>query len=132
MALPFQAHYSATKAAIASLSDAMRLELAAHGVRVSCVEPSDFATGFTDARVVTRAEGSPYGAALETCLKEVDKQERGAPAPDWVAKVVVAVASRPKVPVRRPVGQNARTICLLQRLLPARMVERLVGSHYGM
>jgi NAD(P)-dependent dehydrogenase (short-subunit alcohol dehydrogenase family) len=132
MALPFQAHYSATKAAIASLSDAMRLELAPHGVRVTCVEPSDFATGFTDARVVARVPGSAYASALETCLREVEKQERGARAPDWVAKVIVAAASDGKAPARRPVGQNARTICLLQRLLPARIVERLVGSHYGL
>jgi NAD(P)-dependent dehydrogenase (short-subunit alcohol dehydrogenase family) len=131
MALPFQAHYSATKAAIASLSDAMRLELAPHGVRVSCVEPSDFATGFTDARVVARVDGSAYASALETCLKDVEKQERGAPAPDMVARVIVDIAGRERTPVRRPVGQNARIICLLQRLLPARIVERMVGSHYG-
>src|SRR5512138_2521163 len=81
MALPFQGHYSATKAAIASLSDTLRMELAPHGVRVACVEPSDFATGFTDARSVTHCANSPYAAVVERCLKEVEKQERGAPSP---------------------------------------------------
>ncbi len=131
LALPFQAHYSATKAAIASISDALRMELAPHGVHVTCVEPSDFATGFTDARCVSRAEASPYATTIERCLAEVEKQERGAPPPDWVARVVQQVAEDPNPPVRRPVGGNARTICFLLRLMPARWAERMIRAHYG-
>jgi NAD(P)-dependent dehydrogenase (short-subunit alcohol dehydrogenase family) len=131
MALPFQGHYSATKAAIASLSDALRMELAPHGVRVTCVEPSDFATGFTDARSVARSPDSPYAAVMDRCLREVEKQERGAPGPEWVARVVQQLVESADPPPRRPVGTNARTICFLQRLFPARLAERLVRSHYG-
>ncbi len=131
LALPFQAHYSASKAAIASISDALRMELAPHGVAVTCVEPSDFATGFTDARCVSRSTASPYAATSERCLKEVDRQERGAPGPEWVARVVQQVAEDPNPPVRRPVGSNARTICFLLRLMPARWAERMIRAHYG-
>jgi short-subunit dehydrogenase len=130
IALPFQAHYSATKAAIASISDAMRIELAPHGVRVTCVEPSDFATGFTDARCVLRGDESSYASALERCLKEVEKQERGASDPDWVARLVQEVAESSDPPPRRPVGSNARVLCLLLRLIPARLAERMIRSHY--
>lgn len=130
MALPFQAHYSATKAAIASLSDALRIELAPHGVRVTCVEPSDFATGFTEARRVSRSRDSAYAAAVDRCLKEVEKQERQAPQPEWVARVVQQLLEMADPPPRRPVGSNARLICLLQRVLPARLTERIVRGHY--
>jgi NAD(P)-dependent dehydrogenase (short-subunit alcohol dehydrogenase family) len=129
-ALPFQAHYAATKAAIASVSDALRLELAPHGVRVTCLEPGDFATGFTDARRVVRREGSPYLDALERCLGAVDKQERGGPSPDWVARVVERVSQMRNPPARRPVGPGARTLCLLLRLLPDRVRERGVRLNY--
>jgi NAD(P)-dependent dehydrogenase (short-subunit alcohol dehydrogenase family) len=131
MTLPFQGHYSATKAAIASLSDALRMELAPHGVRVTCVEPSDFATGFTDARCMARSQDSPYAAAFDRCLREVERQERGAPSPERVASVVQALLETPAPPARRPVGGNARLICLLHRLMPARWTERLVRGHYG-
>lgn len=130
IALPFQAHYSATKAAIASLSDAMRMELAPHGVRVTCVEPSDFATGFTGARVVAGNGQSIYREVAERCLREVERQEQSAPNPEWVARVVERVAADDSPPPRVPVGQNARTICLLFRLLPARLAERFIRSHY--
>lgn len=131
IALPFQAHYSATKAAIAALSDALRIELKPHGVRVTCVEPGDFATGFTDARLVSSAPASPYRQALERCLKAVDEQERGGPRPEWVGSVVQDLSRMDQPPARRPVGQWARTMCLLVRLLPDRVRERIVGLHYG-
>lgn len=130
--LPFQGHYSATKAAIAAISDTMRMELRPHGVRVTCVEPSDFATGFTGARLVVAAPGSSYRDAAERCLNEVEKQERGAPDPDWVARVIERLAGHPSPPARVPVGQNARLICLLLRVLPPSIAERMIRSHYGL
>lgn len=130
IALPFQAHYSATKAAIAALSDALRIEVAPHGVRVTCVEPGDFSTGFTDARTVTRAENSPYREALDRCLAAVDDQERGGPKPEWVGRVVDGLSRMEQPPARRPVGEWARTMCGLLRVLPDRVRERIVRSHY--
>lgn len=132
IALPFQAHYSATKAAIASMSDAMRLELAPHGVRVTCIEPGDFATGFTDARQVTRDAGSVYREMVDRCLAAVDGQERGGPSPEWVGRVVREVSRATDPPARRPVGRSARTLCALLRVLPDRLRERFVRSHYDL
>ncbi len=131
IALPFQGHYSATKAAIASLSDALRMELAPHGVRVTSVEPSDFATGFTDARCSSLPAGSPYAERRARCLTEVERQERGAPGPELVAEVVRQLLESPNPPSRRPVGTNARLMCLLLRLIPARYAERMIMKHYG-
>jgi hypothetical protein len=64
------------------------------------------------------------------CLAEVEKQERSAPDPAWVARVVQELAESADPPPRRPVGSNARRICLLLRLLPARLAERMIRSHY--
>ncbi|MGE5358976.1 MAG: SDR family NAD(P)-dependent oxidoreductase [Bacteroidales bacterium] len=130
--LPFQAHYSATKSAIATISDAMRHELRPHGVFVTCVEPSDFATGFTGSRVVGNRPGSAYGEAAARCLREVEKQETGAPDPDWVARVIERVARQSSPPARVPVGKNARLLCLLLRVLPASLAERMIAAHYGL
>jgi NAD(P)-dependent dehydrogenase (short-subunit alcohol dehydrogenase family) len=128
--LPFQGHYSATKSTIATISDAMRMELRPYGVRVTCVEPSDFATSFTGSRVVTRKRGSAYLEVAERCLGEVEKQERGAPDPEWVARVIERLATQKSPPARRPVGKNARLICLLMRVMPPSLAERMIRAHY--
>jgi len=131
ISLPFQAHYSATKAAIASLSDALRMELRGHGVRVTCVEPGDFATGFTGARHVVSATASSYAPQHASCLAAVEKQERAAPSPEWVGNLVERLCRMPDPPARVPVGENARTLCLLLRLLPDRLRELIVRKTYA-
>jgi short-subunit dehydrogenase len=130
-AMPFQAHYSATKAAIASISDAMRMELRPHGVRVTCVEPGDFATGFTDARSSLSAAGSAYAEAHERCLRAVEKQERGAAGPNVVAKTVERLCQMTDPPARVPVGPGSGSTCLLFRLVPDRIRELIVRKHYA-
>lgn len=131
ISLPFQSHYSATKAAIAAISDAMRMELRPHGVRVTCVEPGDFATNFTAARVVVAASDSVYRADGARCLSAVERQERGAPTPERVAAVVVRLCRTDRPAARVPVGPNARAMCLLLGLLPDRLREFIVRKHYA-
>ena len=131
ISLPFQAHYSATKFAIAAISDALRMELKPHGVRVSCVEPGDFATEFTSSRTVRDAVSSPYRHGHEACLAAVEKQEREAPAPEWVANLVERLSRTANPPARVPVGENARLLCLLLRLLPDRLREVIVRKTYA-
>ncbi len=131
IALPFQAHYSATKAAIASISDAMRMELRPHGVRVTCVEPGDFATRFTDARVALDPGDSIYAEAHGRCLREVEKQERGAASPELVAALVERLCRMSDPPARAPVGPSAGSTCLMLRLVPDRLRELIVRKHYA-
>jgi NAD(P)-dependent dehydrogenase (short-subunit alcohol dehydrogenase family) len=56
--IPFQAHYSASKAALDALTLALRLEVAPFGIGVSLVEPGDIRTGFnaTPLRLGTTVE----------------------------------------------------------------------------
>lgn len=130
--LPFQAHYSATKAAVASLSDAMRMELAPLGVQACCVEPGDFATAFTGSRAVVDPPGSEYHAAHARCLRAAERQERGGGSPDQVAALVERLCLARRMPARAPVGRFARTMCFVQRLLPDRLREWAVRRNYDL
>lgn len=130
LALPFQAHYSATKAATASVCDALRMEVGPFGVPVTCVEPGDFATGFTRARQERAAAASFYEGRLRACREQVESMERGGADPELVARVVEEVSRQRRPPARRPVGRWARAICLLQRLLPDRLREVFIRSTY--
>ena len=130
-ALPFQSHYSATKAAIAATSDALRMELKPLGVRVTCVEPGDFATGFTDARDWGESPESAYAEASARCREAVERTERNeGEDPSVVARLVSRLSRMNNPPARRPVGRWARTLVFLQRLLPEWLRERLVAGTY--
>lgn len=45
--LPFQGLYSASKFAVEGYCEALRLELKEFGIKVSVIEPGDFATAYT-------------------------------------------------------------------------------------
>jgi NAD(P)-dependent dehydrogenase (short-subunit alcohol dehydrogenase family) len=130
--LAFQSHYSATKAAVAAISDALRVELRAHGVQVTCVEPGDFATGFTEARLVAGAEGSPYALAAARCLTAVEREECTADGPDRVARVIERLVGRRWMPSRVPVGRLARTTCLFLRVVPHSVGQFMARKRYGL
>lgn len=71
--------YHASKHALEALSDALRVEVAPFGIRVSLVEPGPIRTSFGDTAVGTLAEtpesvGSPYGdltTKVETSMRGI-------------------------------------------------------------
>ena len=81
-------------------------------------------------RSVAGPADSLYRARLERCLTAVNEQERNGPDPDWVARVVVELSRERRVAARRPVGEWARAMCALLRLVPDRVRERVVASRY--
>jgi NAD(P)-dependent dehydrogenase (short-subunit alcohol dehydrogenase family) len=127
--LPYQAFYSASKAALSSYAEALRLELAPSGVRVSCIEPGNFRTGFTGSR--RRAAGwtgaSPYAAGAEGSLQWMERDELYAPPPDAVVRRIIAVLDEPDPALRHVVVAHAfeRVGAWLRVLLPARLYESL-------
>lgn len=130
-ALPFQAHYSATKAALAAASDALRMELKPLNVRVTCVEPGDFQTGFTDARDWGQGGVAAYAEASARCRKAVVNTERlQGGRPEEVARLVVRLSRMQRPPARRPIGSWARTMVFAQRLLPDAIRELIVRKTY--
>ena len=128
--IPFQAHYSATKAALDALTLALRTEVAPFGVGVSLVEPGDINTPFNDHLEWGRHEGSPYAEKLRRCERVVRKSLPKAPGPALVAEVVhrALTASRPRV--RYSVGPDSLLVPLGRRLLPDWLSLAMIRHHF--
>lgn len=131
--IPFQAGYSATKAALEATLAALREEVRPFGIRVSLVEPGDTRTGFTDARtrVEATSEGSPYETRFIRSLNRMERDERNGVPPEKVARLIVRTALSARPPVRIAVGADYRLLLLLRRLLPDRLVQWLLGRMYA-
>jgi NAD(P)-dependent dehydrogenase (short-subunit alcohol dehydrogenase family) len=132
LSMPYQGAYSATKSAIASFSDALRMELKPFGVRVTCVEPADFVTGFTDARRDLTPSNSPYLPWARSCLAAVDRTERQGASPEDVASLVERISRQKSPPARVFAGHFANSIVLLHRTMPDFVRESIVMSTYGL
>jgi NAD(P)-dependent dehydrogenase (short-subunit alcohol dehydrogenase family) len=131
--MPFSGLYSATKFALEGMSEALRLELRPFGVHVSLIEPGDIRSNFTQARKATaESETNPaYKDGFRRAQLAAEKDEKNAPPPEPVARLVerVLVARRPRL--RYSVGMiSQRIVVWLKRLLPARLFEFAIAQAF--
>ncbi len=133
--IPFNAGYNAGKAALASATECVRLELSGTGIRVVDVQPGDIAT---DIQRRTRLLASPECAAYEPNLSQSrrveDDKALHAPRPERVASLIVRLLASPAPPPVTTVGTffEARLAPVLARLVPRRMLEWGVRRMYGL
>jgi NAD(P)-dependent dehydrogenase (short-subunit alcohol dehydrogenase family) len=134
VALPFIGPYSMSKAALASMSDALRLELDAWGIEVALVEPGAIATPIwkkstaaADALQATVRHDvlALYRAHLD-CIRAViaDAEQRAIPA-QAVADAVAHALTAPRPNTHYLVGADARFRAGLAALLPQRLQDAL-------
>ncbi|MCH2188080.1 SDR family oxidoreductase [Myxococcota bacterium] len=131
--IPFQAHYSASKAAIDALASALANEMHSAGVRVVLIEPGDIQTPFNDAMAWdTSPSSSPYSNALARVEKVVRDSLPVAPPPQKVAdKIVQAIESR-RPRARYTAGAEAGLVPFAKRLLPDRINLALIRRHFDL
>jgi NAD(P)-dependent dehydrogenase (short-subunit alcohol dehydrogenase family) len=110
-AFPLHGPYSASKAALEALSEAMYYELAPFGIRVVILEPGFVATQIS-ANARRYGENSPDYAALRKRLAENAARQVGGslPGPKAVATAVADAIEATSTPLRIPVGDDARTL----------------------
>ncbi len=130
--IPFQAHYSASKAALDALVLGLRNELHGTGVHASLVEPGDIRTEFNERTEWGDSRRSPYAERSARAERVIRESLPGAPGPELVARVIhrALTARRPRV--RYPVGPDSWNVPLGRRLLPDRLLLRLIRSHFGL
>ena len=128
--LPFQSHYSASKAALDLYSSALRMELREYGVHVSLVKPGDTNTGFTGAREYVIDETSPYYDACIRAVSKMEKDELGGRPAQSVALAILRLCSQKNPPAHKVVGFDYKLLVLLRGLLPYRLVESILRAVY--
>jgi short-subunit dehydrogenase len=131
--VPFQGFYSASKAALESMTEAMSMELRPFGVRVALIEPGDFRTAFTSSRVRVAAatQTSPYYDRFTRALAVFERDESAAPPPVAVGEAIVSVVESGTTQLRHPVGAVLqRAAPMLRQILPRGVYEKLLMQTY--
>jgi len=129
-AIPFQGHYSATKAALDTLVFALRNELHPYGVRVTLIEPGDIRTEFNDRTDWGDPARSAYGERIRRCEQIIKESLPHAPGPELVARAILRALTARRPRVRYAVGPASFLVPLGRRLLPDRLVLALVRRHF--
>jgi len=125
VATPFAAAYCSSKAALHSLTETMRMELAPFGIRVTCLQPGGVRSSFGKRAEegICLPEGSVYKPAERGIQARARAGQVGAtPAEEFAVPVAGKLLSdRPPRVIRG--GANSIRLPLLKRLLPAAMFD---------
>jgi NAD(P)-dependent dehydrogenase (short-subunit alcohol dehydrogenase family) len=136
---PFLAPYSASKFAIRAWSDAVRIELAPHGVDVVLIEPGAIDTEIwgkgnehADRTVggMNDEQQQRYGVQITAVRKRASLAEKHAISPERVAAVIAKALSAPRPKGRYMVGVDARVQGLVS-VLPVRVLDQATRMLLG-
>ncbi len=133
---PFAGAYCASKAAIHSLSDALRMELAPFGIAVMCVQPGGVISQFgeTATRAVERAlpDDSRYRPIVKYIEGRAREGQKGAmPAAEFARRVVEA-AMRPQPPAIFRAAANSIKLPLYRWLFPVSLIDGMMKRRFGL
>lgn len=135
---PILGPYSASKRALESLGDTLRLELASQRIEVSLVEPGAIRSeiwrkGQESAQPVPQDTpmGRLYGRMVESVRAKAAIAERDAIPAERVAKVVFRCLTARRAPTRVLVGRDARIAAFLKGVLPTRLWDPFLAKAFG-
>lgn len=129
--IPFQAFYSASKAAVNSYSLALANEVRPYGISVCAVMPGDIRTGFTAARKKQSAGDEAYGGRIGRSVAKMERDERDGMEPAAAGRIIAKIAHKRKVKPLYAIRPDYQAIALLARLLPARLLNWLIYQLYA-
>ena len=129
--IPFQAYYSAGKAAVNAYTMALANELRPFGVTVCAVQPGDIKTGFTAAREKSVAGDDVYQGRISRSVGRMEHDEQTGMDPAVAGRFIAAVAQKRKVKPLYTIGFSYQVFTFLVRILPSRTLNWLVGLLYA-
>jgi NAD(P)-dependent dehydrogenase (short-subunit alcohol dehydrogenase family) len=135
VANPLLGPYSATKFALEAVSDSLRREVAAHGVKVVSIEPGGIATpiwdkGLDDGRRITQdmpeEAARRYAKLIPAVIQVAERLGREGLPPEAVAEVVGKAVTTRRPRARYVIGRDAKVQAIAARLLPDVAMDALI------
>jgi len=132
--MPYRGAYNASKFALESFTDTLRLELYGTGIQVSLIEPGPITSKFRDNALATYlknidSKNSPHHERYEKVLQRIAGKNKPDPftlPPEAVLKKLIHALESPHPKIRYKVTFPAHLLSTLKRLLPDRIMDYLL------
>ena len=131
--VPFMAAYNAAKAAMASFTMSIQLELPDSRIRIVDLQPADISTEFNESVRKSVQSDPRYDAKVGKAWETGERNMRNAPKPELVAQHVLKLIEDADPPPRITVGDAFQTKIapLIFSFLPQRVRLWGLKRYYG-
>jgi len=129
--IPFQTFYSATKAAVDSLAEGLRMELKPFGIKVGTLMLGDIRSSFTANRQKDFEGDDIYSGRISKSVAVMERDERNGMCPDKVSKKIARYIYGRRLTPHKVFGFKYKMFCLLNKFLPRKWVLAIVYRIYG-
>lgn len=132
MGLPFRGYYSASKSALITMTEALRLELKLTPIKVFSIAPGDIATNIGSGRYTVQPEKKSvyfetYQNSLSLMNAHVDQGEH----PKLIANKVLQLLEINNPKVHYNIGSFLQKFSVfLKGILPDKVFEKMLAKHY--
>ncbi len=132
--LPFRGVYSATKASVMRISEALSSEVKQFGIKVVDVAPGDFKTNIAQGRIYTGlSPESPYFDDYQRVLRMIDDEVNNGLEPDVLGQKIYRMTTITSPKLRYNIGLFLQRMTpYIKCILPGRFFEKLINKHYKM
>ena len=133
---PFAGAYCASKAALHSFSDALRMELQPFGIEVMAVQPGSIKSNFGEAsmeRASSNFSKNSWYKSLETSILKRANGSQIVSTPTVVfAKKIVRLVKRGNIPPYLLIGKKSLSLPLLKIILPTKLYDSILRKKFGL
>ncbi len=129
--IPFQAFYSASKAAINAYSMALQIEVKPFGISVCAVMPGDIKTNFTKAREKQLFGDDIYNGRIGRSVQKMEHDEQNGMSPEKAGEYIAKISLKKRVKPLYAIRADYKFITILAKLLPSGALNFIVGKLYA-
>jgi len=122
--LPFKAYYCASKAAVDSFAQSLRMELSQTKIQVTSICPGDVKTNFSKNRVKIYETNERYGNSIETTTKPTKKTEKRRMSPEYAIKKLYKICEKRHLKPRYIIGKQYKFFNFCRHIFSTNLVDK--------
>lgn len=122
--LPFKAYYCASKSAVDSFAQSLRMELSQTKIQVTSICPGDIRTNFSQNRVKIYETNERYGSSIELSTKPTERTEKRRMSPEYAIKKIYKVCEKSHLKPRYIIGKQYKFFNICRHLFSTNLIDK--------
>lgn len=122
--IPFKAYYCASKAAVDSFAQCLRMELSETDIQVTSICPGDIRTNFSKNRVKIYDTNERYGESIKLSTEPTEKTESRRMSPEYAVKKIYKTIEKKHFKPRYIIGKQYKVFNFFRKVFSTNILNK--------